>query len=363
MKFIKNIMLLMAVALFASCDTDVETPQIGSSNEFVAPIIGECSNVVINANNSKEEMVIFTWQAADFGLPVEILYSVYITDGTNKSRIGTSNSTSYSISKGDLNGFVMTDLGIAANETVTVQAYVTAQLAGSSELAELSSNTSNSFTVTTYAAALKKLYAVGFFNGWDVGAAVEIWEETAGTDIYVGMIDLVDDTNTTPGCSGFKIVSARSWNEGNWGYDAFTVGTGITSSDDGNLVLPAGYWKLSVNRKAMSIEATAVEYVDILGSFNGWNDTAGHTPLTYSASENVWISAPIEFAEPGAFLVRLNASWDHKYGSSGVASTAINGGIELVTGGGADIAVAEAGTYIIKLHANRNPYVIEVLKQ
>ena len=39
MKFIKNIMLLMAVALFASCDTDVETPQIGSSNEFVAPII------------------------------------------------------------------------------------------------------------------------------------------------------------------------------------------------------------------------------------------------------------------------------------------------------------------------------------
>ena len=46
-----------------------------------------------------------------------------------------------------------------------------------------------------------------------------------------------------------------------------------------------------------------------------------------------------------------------------VVETAIAGGIELVTGGGADIAVAEAGTYIIKLHANRNPYVIEVLKQ
>lgn len=363
MKFIKNIMLLIAVALFASCNTDVETPQIGSSNEFIAPVIGECSNVVINANNSKEEMVIFTWQPANFGLPVEILYSVYITDGVNKSRIGTSNSTSYSIAKGDLNGFVMNDLGVAANETITVQAYVTAQLAGATELTELTSNTSNSFSVTTYAAALKNLYAVGFFNGWDVGAAVEIWEEAAGTDVYVGMIDLIEDTATTPGQSGFKIVSEQSWNAGNWGYDAFTVGANITSSSDGNLVLPAGYWKLSVNKKNMSIEATAVSSVDILGSFNGWNETAGHTPLTYSASENAWISAPVEFTEPGAFLVRLNASWDHKYGSSGVASTAIAGGIELVTGGGADITVAEAGTYIIKLHANRNPYVIEVLKQ
>ena len=356
-------MLLMAITLFAGCNTDVDTPQIGSSNEFIAPIIGECSNVVINANNSKEEMVIFTWQAANFGLPVEILYSVYITDGVNNSRIGTSSTTSYSIAKGDLNGFVMNDLGVAANETVTLQAYVTAQLAGATELTELKSNSSNSFSVTTFAAALKNLYTVGFFNGWDVGAAVEIWEETAGTDIYVGMIDLKNDEATTPGYSGFKIVSARNWNEGNWGYDAFTVGSNITSSSDGNLVLPAGYWKLSVNKKAMSIEATAVSSVDILGSFNGWNDTAGHTPLTYSATENAWISAPVEFAEPGAFLVRLNASWDHKYGSSGVASTAVAGGIELVTGGGADITVAEAGIYIIKLHANRNPYVIEVLKQ
>lgn len=353
----------MSVALFAACDTDVDAPQIGSANEYVAPVMGQCSDVVINANNSKEEMVIFTWQPADFGLPVEILYSVYVTDGTNKSRIGTSSSTSYSIAKGDLNGFVMNDLGVAANETVSLQAYVTAQLAGATELAELTSNSSNSFNVTTFAAALKNLYAVGFFNGWKVEEAVEIWEETAGTDIYVGMIDLIEDATNSPGLSGFKIVSAQNWNEGNWGYDAFTVGAGITSSSDGNLVLPAGYWKLSVNKKAMSIEATSVAHVDILGSFNGWNDAAGHTPLTYSATENAWISAPVEFAEPGAFLVRLNASWDHKYGSSGVASTAVPGGIELVTGGGADIAVAEAGTYIIKLHANRNPYVIEVLKQ
>jgi len=363
MKLIKNIMLLMAISIFASCNTDVDTPQINSSSEFVAPIIGECSNVVINANNSKEEIVIFTWQAANFGLPVEILYSVYITDGVNKSRIGTSNSTSYSIAKGDLNGFVMNDFGVAANETVSLQAYVTAQMAGATELAELTSNTSNSFSVTTYAAELRNLYAVGFFNAWKEGKAVEIWEEAAGTDIYIGMIDLIEDATNTPGKSGFKILSARSWSEGNWGYDAFTVGANITSSSDGNLVLPAGYWKLSVNKKEMSIKATAVSSVDILGSFNGWNETAGHTPLTYSSSENAWISTPVNFTEPGAFLVRLNASWDHKYGSSGVASTAIAGGIELVTGGGADIAVAEAGTYIIKLHANRNPYVIEVLKQ
>lgn len=361
MKLIKNIMLLLALGLFAACETDIDTPQINSSDKFVAPVMGQCSDVIVNADNSKDETVVFSWKAADFGLPVQVLYTVYLTDGTKTGSVGNSSSTSYAITKGDLNGVVIGDLGIAPNETVEVKAYVTARFYGTDEYEELVSNYSNSFKVTTYAAPLKALYAVGAFNGWSEVTAVEFWENGAGTNVYETMIDLTDGGN---GNSGFKILTERSWNgEGNWGYDAFTVGDGITQDDDGNLVVKAGIWQISVNKTAMSIDVKKVTNVDILGSFNGWNETAGHTPLKYDAAENVWVSDPVSFEANGEFLIRLNASWDNKYGSSGVNSTAIADGLELLTGEGDNISVPSAGTYVIKLYANRTPYVVKVIKQ
>jgi len=52
MKLIKNIMLLMAVVLFAACETDIDTPQVNSSDKYVAPVIGQCSDIIVNADNS-----------------------------------------------------------------------------------------------------------------------------------------------------------------------------------------------------------------------------------------------------------------------------------------------------------------------
>lgn len=358
MKLIKNIMLLMAVALFAACETDIDTPQINSSDKFVAPVIGKCSDVIVNADNSKDETVIFTWKPADFGLPVQVLYSVYLTSGDKSGLVGTSSSTSFAIAKGDLNGVVINSLGVAPNETAEVQAYVTARFFGTNEYEEVSSEYSNTFSVTTYAAPLKNLYVVGVLNGWKEGEAVEIWETAGGSNVYEGLYDFVQDGETK--LSGFKIISQRSWSEGNWGYDAFTVGDHFTSSSDGNLVLPAGFWQISVNRTAMSIDAKSVSAVDIVGSFDGW---AAPKLLTYDSVQNVWLSEAVTFDAGGEFLVRLNSSYDNKYGASGNTSIAIPGGIELVTNGGDNIKVAEAGTYVIKLHANRTPYVVKLVKQ
>lgn len=355
-------MLFAAVALFASCETDIDTPQISNPDKFVAPVMGQCGDVIVNADNSKEENVIFTWKAADFGQSVQVLYSLYVTLGEKSALVGTSSNTSVAVAKGDLNGFVINGLGLAANSTTDITAYVTAKMAGTNDYEVIKSGMSNSFKITTYAAPLTNLYAVGFFNGWKEGAAVEIWETSGGSNVYEGLINFAEDP-AAPGFSGFKILTERSWAGGNWGYAAFTVGDHFTSSSDGNLVLPFGYWKISVNKAAMSIDATAVSSVDILGGFNGWNETAGNTPLTYDAINNVWVSAPVTFEANGEFLIRLNASWDNKYGSSGVSSIAVPGGLELVAGGGGNIVVSVAGTYVIKLHANRKPYVVEIVKQ
>lgn len=362
MKLFKNIMLFATVALLASCETDVNTPQINNPETFVAPVIGNCGDVIVNADNSKTENVIFTWKPADFGQPVEVLYSVYLASGENSALLGTSSNGSLAVSKGDLNGVVINGLKAVANTTVDVTAYVTAKIAGTTDYEPIKSSLSNGFKVTTFAAPVKNLFAVGYFNDWKEGAAVEFWETSGGTNVYESLINFKEDS-ASPGLSGFKILTERSWSGGNWGYSAFTVGENITSSSDGNLVLPAGYWKISVNRAAMSIDAVEVSSVDILGTFNSWNETPANTPLIYDAIANIWASAPVEFDANGEFLIRLNANWNNKYGSSGTASTIITGGMELVTGGGSNIVVPEAGTYIIKLHANRTPYVVEVVKQ
>lgn len=67
MKLFKNILLFAVAATFASCETDVETPQLGNITEFVAPVIGQCSDVIVNADNSKEETVILL----DNNVPLE----------------------------------------------------------------------------------------------------------------------------------------------------------------------------------------------------------------------------------------------------------------------------------------------------
>ncbi|MDR0895278.1 MAG: SusE domain-containing protein [Prevotellaceae bacterium] len=361
MKLIKNILLLTAVALFASCKTDVDTPQFPTPDEFVAPVINACSDVIVNANNSAAESVIFTWKAADFGLPVQIVYSVYLASGETSGLLGTSSSTSLTIMKGDLNGVALNKLGIEPNGTGAVTAYVTASVYGTTQYDELKSAASNSFNVTTYLMPLKNFYVVGFFNGWSPDTAPEIWETAGGTGTFEGMYPFPED-GTNPGGSGFKIIEQRNWGAGNWGFDAFTgKGDNFTSSSDGNLVLPAGIYQLSMTRTPMTISATAVQRVAAIGTFNEWADD--DSELTYNAVTNVWESVPVTFGEGGEYLIRLNKSWDFKYGSSGKASTTIDGGIELVTKGGDNIPVAEAGTYIITLHADRTPYVVELVKQ
>ena len=67
MKYIKYIMLLATIGFFAACDSDIENVQINNPSAFVAPVIGQCNNVIVNADNSSAESVVFNWSAADFG--------------------------------------------------------------------------------------------------------------------------------------------------------------------------------------------------------------------------------------------------------------------------------------------------------
>ncbi|MBO4986031.1 MAG: SusE domain-containing protein [Bacteroides sp.] len=368
MKLFKNIMLFAAAAVFASCETDVDTPQVGSPDNFVAPVIGQCSDVIVNADNSKDETVIFTWSAADFGLPVQVLYSVYLTNGSATTLLGTSSSTSYSVSKGDLNGAVINGLGANANETVSVAAYVTAQLNGSDVYEPIQSANSNTFSVTTFAAALKWLHLCGEFNAWTIASAPIFWETTGGSNIYECMVDFTlpaDASPTMEGRSYFKVTAEQNWSGANWGYNYLTPSWpgGDTEQADSNLSLDIDekcIAAISVNTTVMTIDLKYIgNKLGLIGDFNSWG---ADEFFTYDAATSTWKTAPVALVGGSGIKVRVDSDWATNWGTTGEASSAVAGGFEL--GAGADnITVPADGTYVAVLHANRTPYVLELVAQ
>ena len=224
MKFFKYIILSAAVAMFASCETDLDTVQINNPEEFVAPEIkGEYGDITVTAANAKTESVEFAWSAADFGLPTEVIYSVYLSYGDKSALLEQKKETKAAFTYEDINSIALSGLGIAPNATGNVSAYVTAKMAGTNNYEPIVSAKSNSFNVTTYEVPVKAMYLVGEINGWKEaeGLALEIWETKGGSNTYEGIYNFVNKDNANDTECGFQILpTAGTWN-GQMGYDYF----------------------------------------------------------------------------------------------------------------------------------------------
>lgn len=364
MKLLKNIMFFAAAALFAACETDVETPQIYNPENFVAPVIGECGDIIVNADNSDNENVVFSWTPADFGQPVQVLYSVYVTLDGKEGLVGTSNSTSLAISKGDINGVVINNLGVTANEKAEgITAYVSAQIANTSNYEAIKSAASNAFFVQTYAAPLKWMYLCGEFNSWTETTAPIFYETNGGTNTYTCMVDFsasADNTN-----SFFKVLPEQSWST-SYGKDALKASWTIADNADGNLSMPiteATIHEVTVNMAVMTIDQTAIgNTLGLCGTFNNWGDGEADAAFTYDALTSTWKTDVVALEAGQEVKVRADAAWTTNWGATGKNSTAVAGGLELAAGGD-NISVSESGNFIVVLHANRTPYVLEFQKQ
>ena len=362
MKLLKNIMLFAAALAFASCDSDIDELQIATPDKFVAPVIGQCNDVIVNGDNVKAETVVYTWSKADFGLPLQVLYSLYLTDGTNSTMAGTTSETVLALSKSDINGAVINGLGYNPNETISIQAYVTAQVNGTDKYEAISSNRSNSFNVTTFAAPLGELFLCGEFTGsWDIDNAAIFYETSGGTNIYKCMCDFSNGSADATH-SYFKVVAQRNWSGDNWGYNYLTPSWACPDQSDSNLSVPLGegcVFELTVNKGLMTIDKNTVgSKLGLIGTFNGWN---GDEFFTYDYLSSTWKTAPIALGADDEVKIRVDSAWGTNWGGS-AASAAIPGGTEL-SAGGDNIKVGKAGTYVVTLHANRTPYVLEFVAQ
>lgn len=354
MKYVKYlIMMFAAAAISAGCNSDIEKAQISPEGEVKAPVLSPLNDIVVNSFTSSET-VTFTCTPVDFGQPVEIKYEIYLTNGETDARLVSGANPVLSVLKSDINGVAINQLGVAANETNAVSAYAVAYV-GASTIATPKSNYVT-FSVTTYKAPLRVYYICGVFNGWDAGAAPAMYETGAGTNVYEGMFNLTQDATNTPGQSGFKVLPVQAWN-GDMGFSAFSsVSDNIVSSSDGNLLVDEGTYILSVDIGAMSVTATEVPHLVIIGGWDGWS-----TPIdmSYDPSTNVWTSTKAVSGDC-EYLFRLDDGWAVKYGNGSKMAENIPEGeteaYELVKGG--DNIVMPAGNWIVKLYADRTPWVV-----
>lgn len=359
MKKIMNWALALTCLLsLAGCTREFEKTMISAPEAFRAPTLEAVSDVVVDRNNNKVEAVTFNWSPADFGAPTQIEYVLYLRSGGQTGRLGSSFTNSLSVTKADINSLATGDLKIAKNDTAPVEAYLVASVYGT-QAGSVESN-AVSFNVTTFDAPKDCIYMPGFYNGW-VQEKTDMWETEGGSKIYRMLVKFALDDN---GNATFKMSIAGKWTGLN---DKYTADWDADFGDkDGNLRVPEdeliNLVTVDVNKKLVSRQHFTS--LDILGGFaasEGWQKSF---EFDYDVDANVWKTEPLAFAAGDEFLIRLNHSWDYKFGTATTPSSEVKGGFELEQNkDAANIVCAEAGTYVVKVYANHTPFVLVMDKQ
>lgn len=336
MRFLKYISMFAAATLLLACYEDDKTMAL-PADKVAAPVMNEMTNIVVAEENLSNE-VTFTWTAVDYGYPAEVTYSLYANYNDVDYQIGQSYTTSYTITKENLNNALVNTKGLAVpeNETSTVFFYVISNISTGNTYAKRSN--AIQFDVTTIKSTAapwirRPLFIAGNFQGWNPGArGPVIWETAENSDVYEGLVYLGAGNNTSnkldDGLCHFKFCVENSW-AGNLGGDpdAFT-----NEGDPAHLLAEEGlYWvkvTLSADHSTGSLNLTPVSSISVIGSVIGNWDTdidlypagvpevgdADYDNKYYTAMQNQIFSGVCDNTAAGEFKYRLNHDWGTNWG-------------------------------------------------
>ena len=177
------------------------------------------------------------------------------------------------------------------------------------------------------------IYMPGNPQGWDPATAPAL--RSASFDgVYTGFAYLDGD---------FKFTKGTSWNDGEYAYGDFSsYGEGFAAGDGSNIKFAGtpGYYAVRADVPSGSLTATAVQW-GVIGTAQpgGWDTD---TDMTYNPADDCWEATLALTA--GEMKFRANDGWDYDFGGS----------LDDLTQGGANISIAEAGTYAVKLYISRS---------
>lgn len=366
MKYVKYFIAILAAAMVSvACETDMEKAQLNPENEFTTPVLSDITDLVISKATG-EEVVTFISTPVDFGQPVEVTYVLTMAYGDQSDRLATSTSPVIKVTKSNINSVAVNSLGIEANSSATVEAYVTAYV-GTSSVSTFASNTI-SFGITTYKTAFNAIYLVGDLSGnsWSPDTAPSLYETEPGSKVYSAVIDF------RGGSGNFKLLKTREggWDGSNQYNDEMLNGsasTNVTNGDDSNnfKVTSLGIYEMKVdmaNTSSIVFTANPIDRMVLFGSFDGWSNPDGGIDLVYNAAGNYWKSAkPVENGEAFKVCYVTGGSSVTWLGAVGGEVENLDGISEDVTkpgllGDGADFTMS--GTNYVYVYADRTPWVI-----
>ena len=182
------------------------------------------------------------------------------------------------------------------------------------------------------------IYEAGVNNDW--GAVAQPLYCPDGNGTYTGFF-YAQDADWSGGKGAFKFTGAfNDWSQGNYGTGTINAdglsGTLIDDGGSGNVLADPGFYQAEVNLANMTYKLTPITTIGIVGpaQAGGWGDD---TDMTYNKETRAW-EATLELAAD-ELKFRANDGWDINWGGS----------VDNLTAGGANLKIAEAGTYFVRL--------------
>ncbi|MCL1867396.1 MAG: SusE domain-containing protein [Paludibacter sp.] len=363
MKKILNIVIatICAAGLFTACETERDNPVLNSS--VAKPVITSDvpQSVTIVLDNLEEIFTTLTFTPSVYSTDVPVMNQLQMSlsedfpaDAT--VAVGAAVSESSIVLQNKTINSAVTLLGASALTpvkaylrikswvTATTGSPVTEMLAAYSDVKQV--------IITPYEAQPAYIYAIGQFQGWNTSTPATL---TSLTDngVYIGYIDFPAGNDQGWLISGDKPVSWSLKYGGTTDKNNIVGGgtaTLVFSGSSDNLPEPGvgvGYWKITADLNAMTVTTALFGKLGVVGTINGWGGSPD-VPMTYN-SEQHRFEATITCAGNDEIKFRLNSDWGSNWGGTdGVASA-----------GGANIVVANAGSYLVTLDMLTMKYTVQ----
>lgn len=325
--------------------------------DAVVPVIAEDTpkTQVFDPANLAEELTLFSWSAARLSYNEEVTYNVYGKYGEGEPVLIAEALTALSVTKtvDEWNDLVVA-AGAPEATASDVIFYVTAV---SESIPEGVPSARMTINITTYTASYPaKIYIPGNYQGWN--PADETSTIVAST-LTKGLFESFYDLTTTDAMAQFKFAPDPSWDNAysSTDYTVETDGDGNTvvagkllqGPSLGNLEVPAGLYRVSVNLKLKTFEMVKIVSMGVIGNATpaGWD---AETPLVYDAAKNEY-AVTLNMINGNEYKFRANNNWTWSIGKENLFSR-----------GGSNIVFEKAtGEYKLVLSVGQHPYAVKFL--
>ena len=327
-------MLAAAAGLFTACQ-DLDQIQTYAPEDVVAPVLHALpENLVITAENMGETLV-FTWDAADFGAPTQINYSLEAAYGDGEPQVlfadltGTSTEQPYE----SINTKLVYDVEVPADTPSTVNFYISATI-GTDYAKYYSEPIAVTVTATEAERVYPTVWVIGDYCGWNHGNSQFLFSFSDDEIHYEGVIDFGDKA-----ANGFKLTGIGGWDDScNWGTDGNAAApeaeaasiTLISSGGSGNIsAYSQRFYRFGFDRSTLTLtKELSFNQLGIVGDGVGsWdNDVV----MEFDASKQVFW-ADVELTA-GEIKFRLDGAWTTSFGSSTEGMLDSDGNIKVSAG-------------------------------